>query len=71
MDKLPNRLALLGGIVGFCAAQLLSILRGVPPISSLKRAVISALVVAALASLCTRIAASVFRDGLKHPRGRS
>ncbi len=71
MDKLPNRLALLGGIVGFCAAQLLSMLRGVPPLGSMRKAIISALVVAALTGLCARIAAGVFREGLGNKRGGS
>ncbi len=71
MNKLPNRLALLGGIVGFCSAQLLSMLRGVPPISSMKKAVLSAVIVAVLTGLCARIAAGVFREGLHNHRGGS
>jgi hypothetical protein len=70
MDKLPNRLAVLGGIVAFCAAQLLSMLRGVAPMSCMKRAVLSAIAVALLTGLCARIAAGVFREGLNQPRGR-
>jgi hypothetical protein len=64
MNSLPKRLAILGGIVGFCAAQLLSMLRGVPPLNSMRKAIVCALVLAALCGLCTRIAVSVFHEGL-------
>ena len=67
MNRLPKRLAILGGIVGFCAAQLLSMLRGVPPLDSMKKALVCALVLAVLSGLCARIAVSVFHEGLSNP----
>jgi hypothetical protein len=66
MSKLPKKLALLGGIVAFCLVQLLSMLRGVAPLGSLKRALVSAVVVAAMTGLCARIAAGVLREGQGH-----
>ena len=67
MNRLPQRLATLGGIVGFCMAQLLCLLRGSPPLGSVKKAARCALVLAVLTWLCTHVAVSVFRDGLRRP----
>jgi hypothetical protein len=70
MNRLPKSLAMLGGIVGFCAAQLLSMLRGTPPLGAMKRALVCALALAALSWLCTHVAVSVFQEGLRHPESK-
>ena len=70
MGKLPKSLATLGAIVGFCAAQLLSMLRGTPPLTSMKRALLCALALAALTWLCAHVAVSVFHEGLKSPQNK-
>ena len=67
MSRLPKGLAILGAIVGFCAAQLLSMLRGTPPLTSMKRALLCALVLAVLTWLCAHVAVSVFHAGLRNP----
>jgi hypothetical protein len=67
MNKLPKRLATLGGIVGFCTAQLLCLLRDSPPLCSMKRALVCALVLAVLTWLCAHVAVSVFQDGMRRP----
>ena len=70
MNKLPKSLATLAAIVGFCAAQLLSMLRGTAPLAAMKRSLLCGLVLAVLAWLCAYVAVGVFSEGLKGPEKR-
>lgn len=70
MSKLPKSLAMLAAIVGFCAAQLLSMLRGTAPLASMKRSLLCALALAVLTWLCAYVAVSVFHEGLKSPQNK-
>lgn len=65
MSSLPGRLALLSGIVAFCAAEMLLLLRDAPPLGSLKRAALCAGLLFALVWVCARVALSVLREGTK------
>jgi hypothetical protein len=65
MNNLPKNFAILGGIVTFCAAEMLCLLRDNPPLTSLKRAGTSALIAAAVIWICGLVAISVLQEGLK------
>ncbi len=65
MSSLPKSLATLGGIVGFCAAEMLSLLRDGDPFAYLGRACACAVALAALTYISALVGMSVLRAGLR------
>ena len=63
MHSLPRRIGVLGGIVVFCGALLLGLLRDYRPLVAVRKAALSGALLAALTWSCTHIAVSVVRDG--------
>ncbi|MGD2175588.1 MAG: hypothetical protein PVJ27_09310 [Candidatus Brocadiaceae bacterium] len=65
MSKLPKDLGVLCGVMAFCAAMLIALLRSSPPLVALKKAGLCGIVLAGVAWIGAHIALSVIRAGLR------
>ncbi|MFW6118988.1 MAG: hypothetical protein ACOC7S_01480 [Planctomycetota bacterium] len=65
MSDLPRRIGFLGGIVAFCAAMMVGLLRDCPPLETGKKAIIGAVLLALLARVGVQLGLSVVREGMR------
>ncbi|MFO7956039.1 MAG: hypothetical protein R6X33_02945 [Candidatus Brocadiia bacterium] len=72
MSDLPRRIGMLGGIVAFCAAMMVGLLRDCPPLETGRKALIGAVLLAVVARVGAQLALSVVREGMRqYHRDRS
>ncbi len=71
MNSLPRNVAVLGGVVGFCAALLAGLLFHCPPLIAARKAAFCAVGLSAVAWICANVAVGVLHEAARGGHGGS
>jgi len=64
-SDVPRRIGLLGGIMAFCIALLCGLLQHARPLAAMKKAGLSAAILAVMIWLCTYVVLGLVSDGMR------